>query len=386
LLIPDLLMNRYCKFFPGIILILITHIASGAEIKIGLFYGTPIESIVFTTIEGEYLVYGDGRKIAVITTGTIFHIENSASRLEVHDTAGSFGIFRELIFRGVSNNNIFQVKPVFPALPARESEDDLTIRVVDGSIKMINKLEIEKYIPGTVESEGGSSALPEYYKAQAVITRTFAIKNMLRHAHEGFNLCDGVHCQAYNGKSRMNKEIYQATRSTENEILTDFHGEPVLTAYHANCGGITGNAFAVWNKDLYYLVPVHDPFCNRSSHTNWTKTITRETWNGYLMQKGFSLDMIIPIAPDAMRQKYLDPENGRLLLTDIRKDLGLKSSFFTIVQQDNSIVIRGHGYGHGLGLCQQGAMEMARVGYTYIDILMFYFTNLKLNKNNSSLK
>jgi stage II sporulation protein D len=377
-------MNRYSKIILGI-MIVITRVATGAEIKIGLFYGTHIESMVFTTIEGEYLLYGDGQKIAVIGKGVIFHIENSASGLEVHDTAGSFGSFKELIFKGVSNTNIFQVKPVFPALPAKESEDDLTVRF-DGSLTMINNLEIEKYIPGTVETEGGSSALPEYYKAQAVIARTFALKNILRHAHEGFNLCDGVHCQAYNGKSRMNKEIYKATRSTENEILIDFHGEPVMTAYHANCGGITGNASAVWNRDLYYLIPVNDPFCNRSSHTNWTKTITRETWNEYLIQKNLTVDMIIPVSQAVNRQKYLDPQNQRLLLTDIRKDLGLKSSFFTIVVQDTSVVIRGHGYGHGLGLCQQGAMEMARVGFTYIDILMFYFTNLNLNKKNSFLK
>ncbi len=62
----------------------------------------------------------------------------------------------------------------------------------------------------------------------------------------------------------------------------------------------------------------------------------------------------------------------------LRDDFKLKSSFFTIEETDNSVILHGHGYGHGVGLCQEGAMEMARVGYSYIDILMFYFHGVSL--------
>jgi stage II sporulation protein D len=373
---------RYRKTLIFVALFLFSNVSTrAAEIRIGLFYGTEIESIVFSTVEGEYMLTGNGRQVAVIRRGAMFHIERTGSGLAVHDTTQSYGIFNVLEFKGVSKVNVFQVKPVFPALPSKESEDDLTVSTFYEALRLINRLDLEKYIPGTVEAEGGAGALPEYYKAQAVITRTFAFKNFHRHAHEGFNLCDGFHCQAFNGKSRMNKQIYEATVSTENEILINMAGGPVVTAYHANCGGITGNAAVEWNKDLPYLVPVNDPFCNHSAHRNWSKDIPIATWNNYLSRKGYTGESAkLCTGRESGRQKYLDRENHSLLLTDIRVDFKLKSSYFYLEPGNGTVVIRGHGYGHGLGLCQEGAMEMARAGYTYVDILMFYFRNLTLKK------
>jgi stage II sporulation protein D len=363
----------------NIFLIFFICSANAAEIRIGLFYGKAVQSFVFTVVEGEYILSGDNRQLALIRKGAIFHIDITGSQLVVNDTLQSYGAYMRLDFSGVSSENVFQIKPVFPSLPSKESDDNLTIGVLDNAMQIVNILGLEKYIPGTVETEGGSNAPDEYYKAQAVIARTFAIKNFHRHAHEGFNLCDGVHCQAYNGKSWLNTKIYAAALFTKNQILVDVNGQPVITAYHANCGGITASASVVWNKDLPYLVPVNDPFCNASPHRNWIKSITIDKWNAYLDQK-FALGPLTPsaITTSAGRQKYLDPVNHKLLLTDIREDLKLKSSFFTIEQKNDTLVIRGHGYGHGLGLCQEGAMEMARVGYTYVDILMFYFRGLSL--------
>ncbi len=79
------------------------------------------------------------------------------------------------------------------------------------------------------------------------------VKNFTRHAIHGFNLCDGVHCQAFNGKSHMNRIIYDAVNQTEDKILVDETGNPIMTAYHANCGGLTCSASMAWNKDLPYL-------------------------------------------------------------------------------------------------------------------------------------
>jgi stage II sporulation protein D len=81
---------------------------------------------------------------------------------------------------------------------------------------------------------------------------------------------------------------------------------------------------------------------------------------------------------DAVRQRYLGYPECALTLAEIRKDLKLKSSYFCIVRENDQILIQGHGYGHGLGMCQEGAMEMARVGYTYVDILMFYYRKAKI--------
>lgn len=366
-----------------LIIVLLPAISKSADLRIGLFYGSEIQSVVFSTVEGEYLLYANDRQIATISRGNVLHIEKTSAGLELHDTKQSYGVYPELEFKGVSATNIFQLRPVFPALDPKESDGDLSISYSGNAIRLINLIDMEKYVSGTVESEGGSNASSEFYKAQAVIVRTFAVKNYLRHAQEGFNLCDGVHCQAFNGITSLNKEVFAATRATKDEILVDSNGEPAITAYHACCGGITGRASDEWQGELPYLVPVKDPFCRKSKHLNWMKTVTLKEWNDYLKKQNINNLSENPFKQnETNRQKYLDPENERLPLTGIREYFKLKSSFFNIEKStdNSSVIFRGHGYGHGLGMCQEGAMEMARVGYTYTDILMFYFKGLELKK------
>jgi len=335
-----------------------------------------IRSVVFSAIDGEYLLSGDDRQIAVIKTGVMFHVGLTRQGLTIDDTLRSYGTFKKVFFKGVSAENSFRIKPAMPSLQAKESDDNLALGISDNSIEIVNIIDLEKYISGCVETEGGPNNLPEYYKAQAVLCRTYAIKNFSRHALEGFNLCDGIHCQAFNGKSRMNPLIYDAVSETRNLILADNDSIPIMTAYHANCGGISSSASMAWNKDLPYLIPVRDPFCDGSSQYAWKKSLTIAEWDNYLESKGMQPGS--DSLSGSFRQKYLDPEKRRLPLSTIRDDLKLKSSFFTVQQQNGSVIIQGQGYGHGVGMCQEGAMEMARVGYSYVDILMFYFHHVNL--------
>jgi stage II sporulation protein D len=370
---------RYGKSVIVSFLVIVSGLLHAADIRVGLFYGNNVQSIVFSVVEGEYMLSGDGRQIAVVRKSTMFHIEMSGSGMVVSDTSQSYGTYIKLEFKGVSATNVFQVKPVYPSLPSKESEDNLIMGMRDRSLQLINILDLEKYVPGTVEAEGGSNAGIEYYKAQAVITRTFAVKNFTRHATQGFNLCDGVHCQAFKGKSHMNRLIYDAASQTSGKILVDETGNPIMTAYYANCGGITCSASMAWNKDLPYLISVHDPFCDRSSQRDWTKSIPLAEWKSYLSLKGVPDGTEnVQSANVAGRQKYLYPEIQRVPLTMLREDLKLKSSLFTIEESNGTVILHGHGYGHGVGLCQDGAIEMAKVGYDYMDILMFYFHGVTL--------
>jgi stage II sporulation protein D len=371
---------RYMKSFL-ICLFLFSHpcLVHSAVIRVGLFYGSNVQSVVFSVVEGEYMLSGDGRQVAVVRKSNMFHIEMSGSGMTVSDTFQSYGTYVRIELKGVSSTNVFLVKPVFPSLPSKESDDNLTIGMRDRSLQLINLLDLEKYIPGTVEAEGGSTAGIEYYKSQAVITRTFAVKNFTRHATHGFNLCDGVHCQAFNGKSHMNRLIYDAVSQTADKILVDEAGDPIMTAYHANCGGITCSASMAWNKDLPFLASVHDPFCDRSSQRVWTKSIPLADWNRFLSVNGIPGGLAnFPAITGSGRQKYLYPDLQKISMTQLRDNFKLKSSFFSIEESNGNVILQGHGYGHGVGLCQDGAIEMARVGYSYIDILMFYFHGVNL--------
>jgi stage II sporulation protein D len=96
-----------------------------------------------------------------------------------------------------------------------------------------------------------------------------------------------------------------------------------------------------------------------------------------LLKTGYSENKNFYLKKD-YRKKYLDEGGNILPLNAIRRNFNLRSSWFYVEDKVSSVVLHGHGYGHGLGMCQEGAMDMARVGYTYVDILMFYFRGVRL--------
>ncbi len=362
-------------------LILDTCLVQGALFRLGLYYGKEVQSMVFSVMEGEYVLSGDGNQVAVIRKGNMFHIEITGEMMTVQDTSQTFGSYRKLEFKGVSFRNVFRIKPVFLSLPSKESDENLIVDIRDDALRVINMIDLERYIPGTIEAEGGPNAPVEYYKAQAVLSRTYAVTNFTRHGPEGFNLCDDVHCQVFNGRSRLNPEIYKAVRETRDAILVDSDGNSIVTAFHACCGGITSSASMAWNKDLPYLISIPDPFCDNASRRNWSRKLSIGEWNKYLKEKGIAeatADLSELVKPG--RHKYLEAGQYKIPLATIREDLDLASSYFAPVVSGESVILVGHGFGHGVGMCQQGAMEMARVGYTFLDILMFYFSHVRLEK------
>ena len=117
------------------------------------------------------------------------------------------------------------------------------------------------YIAGVSESESGKKDnILEYYKVQAIICRTYALKNSGKHIKEGYNLCDQEHCQVYKGRC-TNPEILLAVSKTTGIIIVDRYNQPINAAFHANCGGQTLNSEDVWSKPLDYLKSVPDTFC-----------------------------------------------------------------------------------------------------------------------------
>jgi stage II sporulation protein D len=248
-------------------------------------------------------------------------------------------------------------------------------------MSVINKVDIEKYITSVIDAEFGNNAPFEYYKAQAVLIRTFTIKNMLKHAEDGFNLCDGVHCQAYRGRLTLNSTILDAARSTSGKVLTDSKSVVIVSPFHSNCGGETSNAGLVWQKDLPYLRSVKDPFCTKSSQAMWTRTVERNKWIDYINNSitnninytNYNFTFQIP-----HRTKAVFINGVEINLRSVRERFLLKSSFFSVEDTGKEIIIKGKGYGHGVGMCQQGAIEMARVGYTWLDILHFYFWDIEI--------
>jgi stage II sporulation protein D len=205
--------------------------------------------------------------------------------------------------------------------------------------------------------------------------------NINRHESEGFNLCDEVHCQAFKGITSFTNSIYQSTALTANKVIVNANNNFITAAFHANCGGETESSLNTWLKAEDYLVPVKDIYCTNNQGSHWEKKIPLSEWKKNLNSHGIKTQSL-PLASLAMkkpgRQMYYRIGKDSILTKQIRNDWNFKSSFFQVSVKNNIVLIKGFGYGHGVGLCQEGAMNMAILGKTCEEIINFYFKGVHL--------
>jgi stage II sporulation protein D len=191
-----------------------------------------------------------------------------------------------------------------------------------------------------------------------------------------------VHCQAYKGKSQLNPGILEAVMETSGKVVTDFNYRFITAAYHSNSGGQTTRAKDVWIDDEEYLQSVVDPYSLHQRHAKWSDTISFKDWKDYLRSNGMKAVDRIPeeiiYVEQMRRKKYFILDGDSLRMTKIREDWGFRSAFFDMFPEGDSVLVWGKGYGHGIGMSQEGAMKMARDGYSYEDILQFYYYNIRL--------
>ncbi len=355
---------------------------SAQNVRIGLFDNQVINTFVFHCTGGNYQAFGDSAFYRDIKNGELVYISLMDDKLVLMDGDLYFGTFNKLIIKESSSHCSFRLKLVDPVLEPRNYSGNLEINRFHGSVQLINELSLDKYIAGVVEAEGGPGATVEFYKAQSILCRSYAIKNWVKHPGQNFNLCDNTHCQSFHGVQDENPGIYDAVMATHSLVLVDQNYSIVPAIFHSNSGGETQRAADIWNSGDEYLQAVVDPFSLGLKEARWKKTISIREWKQYLSKQCKSdlnkfTDEQLMIRQDH-RKKYFILGSDSIRLADIRNDLQLRSSFFTMEIQNGSIVLHGKGYGHGVGMSQEGAMEMARQGYSYSDILRFYFYNVQI--------
>ncbi len=352
------------------------------KIRIGLFYNHLVTSFTLHCIKGEFTFLSGGDTLVNLIPGEIYYMRLHDGMINLRGADKDFGSFPDLVIREAVFKSECRIKPVEPSLDPESYSGNFRINIEHEIIQIINETEMDNYLAGVVEAEVGPVEEDELYKAQSIICRTYALKNWMRHSEEGFNLCDEVHCQVYNGISDENPAIMHAILSTHNLVLTDIYSRLIDPVYHSNSGGETQRAGDIWPEDHDYLQAIIDPFSEGRRNASWLKTISLEEWKDYLKNKGFKPDKkaigTTPLITQIHRQKYFVLGKDSLSLSMIRKDFDLKSTFFDMEEKGDSILIKGRGYGHGIGLSQEGAMQMANEGYSYSDILQFYFYQIKV--------
>jgi stage II sporulation protein D len=347
-------------------------------INIRIFSTISTTSFIFSPLKGSYhLIASDTDTIAIFTTKDVVNFIQTGDSIAVKGIFNDYGTYSALKLIADNKYSYFRIKPIIPAGKERQYDDNLIIATEGKELKIINNVYLENYVAGVVESEGGPRGKIEYYKTQAIICRTYALQNLGRFYDDGYDLCDNVNYQVYFGRARKNYEIVEGTYATKDLILVDSTKHLITATFHANCGGETANSEDVWLKPLSYLRSVQDPYCTGFKHARWERTINRSKWIKFLKEQGFTVsskDNFTQMMPH--RKKYYVLGNNRILATTLRSVWKFRSSFFDIIDNGHKIIVKGKGYGHGAGLCQEGAMMMSKKHFTYSEILHFYYTNI----------
>lgn len=312
---------------------------------------------------GTYRLTGDGNLITESKGESVFKFTLKGDSIQARQNDVIVGTYKYLKFTGDDVSEI-KLKLLNPDRKARTYQNNLSFNVSDGYIRILNEVILDNYIAGVTEAEAGSKSTLEFYKVQAILARTFALSHINKHVLEGFSLCDQVHCQAYYGKPK-DLSIFTAIEETKGKVVVDENLNLIVAAFHSNSGGQTANSEDVWGAYTHYLRSTVDSFSTKMPNARWERKMLTDDWLTYLKLKhNYSSDD--PIAKDAAinfkqdsRKVFIECNHVKIPLKNVRTDLQLKSTFFSIHEVGNdSIVFVGKGYGHGLGMCQEGAMKI----------------------------
>lgn len=370
-----------------LLLLLSAFTASADKIKVRLFSNSNIEAINVSFDLGLYDLYANDTLLLEPSLGEGMSVEllPTATGVKISVNGYEYGIYKQACIMATDTACIMCLNPT--GVKQRTYEGDLLVSAYDKSnLRIINSVEFETYLAGVVQSEiyGQQS---DIFRIQAVISRTWALRNMKKHRADGFNFCDYVHCQAYQNRC-VRPDIMLGTMQSSGETIVDADGNLIDTPFHSNSGGQTANSEDVWRTALPYLRSVQDTFSYRMRQSNWTKVISKDKWLNYF-SKTHKLNTQDPEVRNTLLTFSQPQRQARILgvpLTRVRTDFGLKSTFFSVSTDSKTgdVILSGHGYGHGVGLSQEGTIRMVSLGIAYDSIIRHYYTGAQIHHDENT--
>jgi len=263
----------------------------------------------------------------------------------------------------------------------------LTVSSGTGGLRLINSLPLEEYLYGVVPKEMPASWPMEALKAQAVAARTYVyIRSKSR--DKDYHVVATTASQVYGGYDAEEAASNAAVDRTRDQVLT--HGGKLIVAYfHANSGGYTEDARHVWGADLPYLKGVPDGYSVNKPGGKWDLQLTTDDLRNRMERSGLRVGRILHLEPlgrsasgRALRIRVTgETGNYTLKSNAFRLRVGatrLKSALLAIVHDERGVRIAGKGYGHGVGMSQWGARQMAQGGSGYREILRYYYHDIEV--------
>jgi stage II sporulation protein D len=356
------------------------------DLEIGLFHKYNATGYYITSEIGQYNVFADSILLFQIKQGERASCRKyGINSVQVSFKGKDYVNYNRISFIPKDSLNRFVINAsgkVYKANRSYYGQVDVFYNENSEKLRSVNLVDAERYLEGVLESESGGSQNVEYYKVQAVMSRTFALNNTHRHSKDGYGVCDGVHCQAYYSRQKYTPNISKAVKASEGEVILDENKHLIHGFFHANCGGQTVLSSFIWNKDLPYIKSVKDTFCIHTRQSKWKVEVPKWEWYKYMRDK---FDVVMDSS--FKREMYNFSQNNRLAffsspiygipMVFLRTDFKLKSTFFSVEEKGDKILLNGRGFGHGVGLCQEGAMSMSKT-MDYKSIINFYFKDVKI--------
>jgi stage II sporulation protein D len=280
------------------------------------------------------------------------------------------------------------------------------------NVRVVNILYMEDYLRGVVPPEIGprNDSETEAIKTQAVAARTYAMGHLGQYGTEPYDMKSTVVDQIYEGMESEVDLVDRAIDATTGQVIM-FQGNYINAYYHSTCGGMTDNIEEVWDKPAApYLKPVPDSgACSWSKYYDWSEKFTEPQLRGrieqYLSSDRGKEIRLAPITDIAVSERTAGGRVAKLTIRTkddtyrfykdrIRWVIGRASNPDLILPSDkfdveldrgdkdklSSITIHGGGYGHGVGLCQCGAIGMSRKGWTFDQIIPYYYRGVEIRK------
>lgn len=279
----------------------------------------------------------------------------------------------------------------------------IRVRTVENGRAAIHRFSIEEYVQASIVSElapasGDPAVVSRMFEVQAILARTYAVSHLGRHGRDGYDLCATTHCQLFDPArlktSRWAAAATDATRRTAGMIVW-FDRAPASVLFHADCGGHTSAATSVWGgAPRSYLAPLADDGPAAAAHSTWHYEATREA-----LRLALNGDMRTAVGIRLQDVEVVDrDEAGRAALIRIRGDRdrdvkgeifrdvttrafgarSIKSTWFDVHKERTGYVFEGRGFGHGVGLCQTGALARLGAGAAPRSVLAYYFPGTRI--------
>lgn len=407
------------------------------DIKIGKSFSS--SDYITLSSENGFYIYDKLDKERILTQvidSNIIVTSNGYGELDVLDLQNNIirtipGDGSEIIGSGSMDDSIIEIGK-------DQYRGFITFISRNYEISLINHVEIEDYLYGVVPKEVGSSFHIESIKAQAVAARTFAVASKNKHQKEGFNLCDTTHCQVYGGKVAEHPNTNRAVDETRG-IYVYYDGKLAETVYSSNNGGHIESSKDTWGGHFDYLIAKEDPFSKNTTASTWELKFTSRELNEKIRSSGINIGDILDIevlettSGNRALQVKLIGTLGEETITGVkmRNIFEMRSTWFDVIKEGDyvetisrtayvfdpetsravmlnlddatilngsnemkrpenkisqgsvvgGITFKGRGYGHGVGMSQYGALEMAKQGYSYEEILKHYYIGVDLIYN-----